>query len=118
MTEIARTPVQIQTGMMFRTNMAENEGMIFVMPPPPRRVSFYMKNTIVPLTCAYLDREGRILELHDMTPLNETPVEAAQDNIQFVLETPRGWFERHQIRTGAVVVTELGSLHETFFGRP
>ena len=115
--EIARTTPQLQTGMMFRTNMGENEGMIFVL-PVAHRASFYMKNTIVPLTCAYLDRDGKILELHDMTPENETPVEASHDNIQFVLETRQGWFERHNVRTGVVVVTEAGSLHETFFGRP
>ena len=111
--ELALTPVQMGTGMMFRTSMAEEDGMLFVF-PRPHRAAFYMKNTLVPLTAAYIDPEGTILELHDLQPKEETPVDATSDNIQFVLEMNQGWFKRHNISTGAVVSTEAGSLRKMF----
>lgn len=112
--EIARTPRQIQTGMMWRTEMGGNEGMIFVF-NAPHRASFWMKDTLVPLSCAYIAPDGTILEIHDMKPLDETPIRAGTDRVQFVLETPQGWFERNQIKAGTLIATELGSLKETFF---
>ena len=114
--EVARTLVQVQTGMMFRTNMAENEGMLFVF-SSPYRTAFWMKNTVIPLSCAYIDGDGTILEIHDMKPKNETPIEAKSDKIQYVLEVNQGWFDRNKIATNMVVRTERGSLTETFFGR-
>jgi uncharacterized protein len=114
--ELAITPVQIFTGMMFRKEMGENDGMLFVF-SQPQRVAFYMKNTYIPLSCAYIDTEGVIAEIHDLEPLNENPVSAKTDNIQFVLEVKRGWFERNGIAAGTVVRTEHGSLPETFMKR-
>ena len=111
--ELAMTQLQIATGMMFRKNMAENEGMLFTF-ARPHRTSFYMKNTTVPLTAAYIDSEGVILELHDLKPLDETPVEAGSDKVQYVLEMKQGWFKRHNVSTGAVLTTERGRLKETF----
>ncbi len=109
--EVARRTVEVATGMMFRTNLAENEGMLFVF-VRPFRAAFYMRNTTVPLTAAYLAPDGTILELHDLEPLNETPVTAATENVQFVLEMPRGWFARHGVQTGAVVRTPYGGFPE------
>jgi hypothetical protein len=114
--EVAATEIQIMTGMMFRKEMGENEGMIFVF-PRPHRTSFYMRNTYVPLTCAYIDSEGTILELHDMKPLDETAIPAATDNIQYVLEMKQGWFNRNNISIGTVVRSDGVSLRETFFRR-
>ena len=116
--EIAREQVQIATGMMYRTNMAENEAMIFVFPPEqigPK--SFYMRNCVVPLSAAYITPEGTIAEIVDLHPGNEVGVQSKSSNLQFVLEVPQGWFLRHNIRTGAVIRTERGSLQETFFRR-
>jgi uncharacterized membrane protein (UPF0127 family) len=114
--EIAASPRELATGMMHRRDMAENEAMLFIL-PVPQRASFYMKNTHVPLSCAYIDREGTILEIHDLQPLNEEPVFSRSDAIQFVLEVKQGWFERNAVGVGAVVRSEHGSLAETFFRR-
>jgi uncharacterized protein len=111
--EVARTPRERETGMMFRTNIAENEGMLFVF-PRPGRVAFWMKNVPIPLSCAYIDPDGVILEVHDLEPHKEETVEAGSYQIQYVLETARGWFERQGIGPGTVVRTERGSLQETF----
>jgi uncharacterized membrane protein (UPF0127 family)/predicted small lipoprotein YifL len=111
--EVALTLTEIATGMMFRTNLADNEGMLFVF-NVPHRAAFYMKNTYLPLSAAYIDPEGIILEIHDLQPLDETPVEARSDQVQYVLEMRQGWFDRHGIGPGALVRTELGSLREVF----
>jgi hypothetical protein len=71
----------------------------------------------IPLSCAYLNREGVILELHDMKPQDETPIPADSREVQYVLETAQGWFERNQVGAGTLVQTDKGSLRETFFGR-
>ena len=112
--EMALTQTQIYTGMMYRKEMGTNDGMLFVFPRPDRK-AFYMRNTVIPLSAAYIDPEGTILEVHDLKPLEETPVEAGSDNIQFVLETPQGWFKKNNIGVGTLVRTERGSLRETFF---
>jgi uncharacterized protein len=114
--ELALTPQQQQTGMMFRTNLAENAGMLFVF-PAPHRAQFWMKNCPLPLSAAYIDPEGVILELHDLQPHNTNSVVASSERVQFVLETSQGWFGRHHVTTGMVVRTERGSLMETFFGK-
>lgn len=112
--ELALTGPQVQTGMMFRTNMEENAGMLFVFPQASPR-GFWMKNCFVPLSAAYVDPEGVILEIHPLEPHNTNTVFSTSDRIQYVLETPQGWFDRHNIHTGAVIRTEVGSLRQTFF---
>jgi hypothetical protein len=112
-TEVCLTPVQLATGMMFRTNLAENAAMLFPF-TVPHRAAFYMKNTTVPLSAAYIDPEGVILEIHALHPLEERSVEAASDQVQFVLEVNQEWFARHGISTGAVVRTPQGSLRQFF----
>lgn len=111
--EIASTLDQIRTGMMFRTNMAEMEGMLFVF-PQPQQVAFYMKNTLIPLSCAYIDSEGTILETFEMQPLNETAIPSQSTQVQYVLEMNKGWFDRHNIRPGVAISTERGTFPQTF----
>jgi uncharacterized membrane protein (UPF0127 family) len=113
-TELALTAQQQMTGMMWRTNMPENTAMLFVH-PAPRQAGYWMKNCFVPLSIAYLDTGGTILEIHDMQPHDTNGVESVATNVRFALETPQGWFKRHNVNTGAVVRTERGSLPETFF---
>ncbi len=114
--ELALTAEQVQTGMMFRTNLAENAGMLFVF-SVPHRASFWMKNCPLPLSAAYIDPEGIILEIHDLQPHNTNSVVASSEQVQFVLETNQGWFGRHHVTPGMVVRTEHGPLMETFFRR-
>ncbi len=113
--EVALTRTQIETGMMFRTNITDREGMLFVF-PGPHQAAFWMKNVPIPLTCAYIDPDGTILELHDMRPQDTNSIVADSDRVQFVLEMAHGWFGRHQVNTGALVRTEMGPLLDTFLG--
>ncbi len=115
-TEMALSPIQNETGMMYRTNMAENEAMIFVM-PFEQQASFWMPNCPLPLSVAYINTDGVIQEIHPLEPYNTNSVYSAAANIRFALETPQGWFDRHHVGTGAVVRTERGSLKQTFLER-
>ena len=111
--ELAMTWPQIQVGMMRRTNMTEMDGMLFTFPSPGQR-AFYMRNTVLPLSCAYIDPEGTILETYDMKPLEETPIQSKSDQVQYVLEMNQGWFERHGVKPGVAVSTERGTFPQTF----
>jgi uncharacterized membrane protein (UPF0127 family) len=113
-TEVARRPREIMTGMMFRTNVVDGDAMLFVLSRPDR-AAFWMTNCPVPLSCAYIDPDGIIREIHAMEPHNTNSIVAASDNILFVLETHAGWFDRNNVRTGMLVRTENGSLVGTFF---
>ena len=97
--DVTLTPDQIRTGMMFRTNMDENAGMLFAL-PYTQRAAFWMKNCPLPLSAAYIDPDGVILEIHDLQPHNTNCVVASSERVQFVLETSQGWFRRHQIAAG------------------
>jgi len=116
MAEIAAAPRELATGMMYRKEMGENEGMLFIL-PVPQQASFYMRNTYVPLSVAYIDTEGTILEIHDLQPLNEQPVPSKSERVHFVLEVKQGWFDRNQVTIGNVIRTEYGTLRETFSRR-
>jgi uncharacterized membrane protein (UPF0127 family) len=69
----------------------------------------------LPLSAAYIDPEGVILEIYDLQPHNTNSVVASSERVQFVLETNQGWFRRHNIAPGTVIRTEHGTLMETFF---
>jgi len=114
--ELALNDSTRQTGMMFRTNMPENTAMIFVFPQPGPK-NFYMRNCVVPLSAGYLEPDGTLAEIVDLQPGDEVGVQSQTTNLQFVLEVPQGWFTRHNVRPGAVVRTERGSLIETFSRR-
>jgi uncharacterized membrane protein (UPF0127 family) len=113
--ELALTPREQQTGMMFRTNITDESTMLFVlgraMHPPE---GFWMTNCPVSLSAAYIGPDGVIEEIHHLEKNDSVPVVPTDDNIIFVLETSDGWFARHNINTGTVIRTEHGSLMETF----
>lgn len=111
--ELALTPQQEMTGMMFRTNIQETDAMLFVL-PYTQRASFWMKNCPESISAAYINPAGVIEEIHRLEANNTNSVTAATDNIRFVLETQEGWFTRHGITPGMVIRTERGSLAETF----
>jgi uncharacterized membrane protein (UPF0127 family) len=115
--ETAVTAQQERTGMMFRKSMGENHGMIFVLPSTDQ-ARFWMTNCYIPLSVAYIDPEGVIQEIHDLQPHNIETVNSATNNIRFALETPQGWFQRHNIRAGMTIRTERGPLMETFHQSP
>ena len=97
--EIADEEHERSTGLMFRKSLPSDHGMLFIM-PSQGPVGFWMKNTTLPLTIAYIDRNGTILELHDLTPLDETPVKSRFQTIAYALEMSQGWFHSNNIWPG------------------
>lgn len=111
--ELALTPEQEMTGMMFRTNILETDSMLFRL-PVPQQASFWMKNCPESISAAYITTDGVIREIHHLEHDDTNAVLAARDDIQFVLETKDGWFTRHNISVGTVIISEKGPLAETF----
>ena len=100
--QVAADDPSRERGLMSRTNLGPDEAMLFVF-PQPRPVSFWMKDTPVPLSVAYLGPSGRIFEIHDLKPLDETPVPSASSAVSYALEVPRGWFAEHGVLAGSLV---------------
>ena len=100
--EIADTDETRQTGLMNRRELGENQGMLFVFPDSRIR-SFWMKNTPLPLSIAYLDEEGLIIDIKDMNPLDTSPVKSSGP-ARYALEMNRGAFQRLGVAAGDRIV--------------
>lgn len=100
--EVVSTSSERQQGLMFRRSLPENEGMLFVF-PAETSTGFWMRNTYIPLTIAYLAGDGVVLQLRTGEPLNETLLTPAQP-YRYTLEVNEGWFERHGLGPGAQVI--------------
>jgi uncharacterized membrane protein (UPF0127 family) len=96
--ELAVTGVQQMTGMMFRKEMGANEGMLFVNPDASPRC-FWMRNTLIPLSIAFIDDDGTIVNIADMQPLSEASHCSAKP-VRFALEMRQGWFAKRGIKAG------------------
>jgi uncharacterized membrane protein (UPF0127 family) len=97
--EVADEPEERAMGLMFRKDLARDSGMLFVM-REPERAAFWMKNTTLPLSVAYINESGMILEIHDLEPLNEKPVPSAFSGVAYALEMEQGWFAKNRILAG------------------
>ena len=98
-TEVAISPEQQATGMMFRREMGSNEGMLFVNDEPAQRC-FWMRNTLVPLSIAFLADDGTIVNVADMEPQSERSHCSAKP-VRFALEMNLGWFTKRGLKAGA-----------------
>lgn len=96
--EIADTDAERQTGLMGRTALAEDAGMLFVF-DQQRPLSFWMKDTLIPLSIAYIDEGGAIVDIQDMQPLDETPHPSAAP-ARYALEVNQGFFEARGVQLG------------------
>ncbi|MDP3085943.1 MAG: DUF192 domain-containing protein [Rubrivivax sp.] len=96
--EIAQSPAQQMAGMMFRRQMGTNEGMLFVNAESAPRC-FWMRNTLVPLTIAFIADDGSIVNLADMQPQSDQSHCSTQP-VRFALEMNQGWFAKRGIKPG------------------
>ncbi|MBS0307763.1 MAG: DUF192 domain-containing protein [Proteobacteria bacterium] len=96
--EVAATQAQREQGLMFRENMAPNEGMVFLF-NEPTSVCMWMKNTLLPLSVAFLDEEGKIVNIEDMAPQTTTS-HCAKKNVKYALEMNLGWFRQKNLKPG------------------
>jgi len=96
--QLAMTGEQRQIGLMFRTEMPQHEGMLFVFEQPTVQC-FWMKNTILPLTAAFVADDGTIVNLADMKP-QTTDSHCSAKPVRYVLEMNQGWFAKKNIKAG------------------
>ena len=96
--QIAQTPEQRQIGLMFRKDMPAHEGMLFIF-EEPQKLCFWMKNTLLPLTAAFVDDDGVIVNMADMQP-QSTESHCSEKPVRFVLEMNQGWFAKKKISKG------------------
>ncbi len=96
--QVALTPDQRQTGLMYRNEMPQQEGMLFVFEQPSVQC-FWMKNTLLPLTAAFVADDGRIVNLVDMKP-QTIDSHCSEEPVRYVLEMNQGWFAKKNIKKG------------------
>lgn len=96
--QVAQTPQARQIGLMFRKDMPQHEGMLFVFEQPAPQC-FWMRNTLIPLTAAFLADDGTIVNLADMRPLSDD-LHCSTQPVRYVLEMNQGWFARRNIQAG------------------
>jgi uncharacterized protein len=102
--QVADTQRKREKGFMFVRNLPENEGMLFVFSKKTND-AFWMKNTSIPLSIAFLDSDGQILKILDMEPCigNKCPIYDPKLSYHYTIEANLGWFEKNQIKKGDYV---------------
>jgi uncharacterized membrane protein (UPF0127 family) len=96
--EVAANEAALQQGLMFREKLGRDEGMLFIFGEPAYH-SMWMKNTLIPLSVAFVDAEGRILNILDMEPRTLDTHTAAGPAI-YAIETNKGWFAAKKVKAG------------------
>lgn len=99
--QVAQTPEQRQIGLMWRKKMPSHEGMLFVFEQASQQC-FWMKNTLIPLTAAFVEDDGTIVNLVDMQPQTLNPHCSAKP-VRYVLEMNLGWFAKKNIQAGSKI---------------
>lgn len=100
--EIARTDQERSQGLMNRKSLADGKGMLFIF-EKDQILSFWMKNTLIPLSIAFISAEGKILEIHDMEPGDMNPLHSGR-SARYALETPQSWFSRAGVAVGDILL--------------
>jgi uncharacterized membrane protein (UPF0127 family) len=96
--EIARTDDERSTGLMYRKNLPDGEGMLFIF-DRDQVLSFWMKNTLIPLSIAFIAQDGRILEIRDMQSQSLNTIKSSR-SARYALEVPQGWFGKVGVGPG------------------
>ena len=96
--EVALTELERNRGLMFRKNLADGKGVLFVF-ETDGKVAFWMKNTSIPLSLAYLGSDGTILQILDLVPFSQDP-RLSERSVRYALEVPQGWFAKVGLEAG------------------
>lgn len=99
--ELAQTPDQRSTGLMFRKTMPSSDGMLFVFEQPGVQC-FWMKNTLLPLSVAFLDNDGSIVNIDEMQP-ETLDSHCSAKPVRFVLEMNKSWFDSRGVKVGTKI---------------
>ena len=104
--ELAGTPDARSCGLSQRDELSQNRGMLFIF-PDLRPQTFWMKDTRIPLSIAFLDGSGKIMSIQDMTPMQTDVEYNSSGPTKYALEVNQGWFKRHAIGVGDPVAMAL-----------
>ena len=105
--EVAITPAQLEQGLKYRRSLPGDRGMLFAYSRAEIR-PFWMKDTLIPLSIAFIDGEGRIINIEEMEPDDGNANHWPDRPFLYALEMNRGWFEKNNIRPGDLVDTGRG----------
>lgn len=101
--EVATSEAEHQQGLMFRDKMAPNAGMVFVFDQPASQC-MWMKNTLLPLSVAFIDGEGKIVNIEDMQPQTlDNHCSTKGVAVRYALEMNLGWFKKNNIKAGTSI---------------
>lgn len=105
--QIANTQEKIEKGLMFVEKLPENEGMLFMFPQNIYG-GFWMKNTFIPLSIAFLDSDGKIIKIMDMKPCKEEECHTYDPilSYRYAIEVNLGWFKKNHIKEGDYVFSD------------
>jgi uncharacterized membrane protein (UPF0127 family) len=104
--QLAANPPARACGLSHRQDLPQNQGMLFIF-PDYRPETFWMKDTQIPLSIAFLDDSGKIINIQDMAPMQTDVVYPSSGPAKYALEVNQGWFKRHEIEVGNPVAMEL-----------
>ncbi len=99
--EVAINDDERAMGLMYRREMGPNEGMVFRF-PAPKQVCMWMKNTLLPLSVAFIDDDGKIINIEDMQPETEI-AHCAKRAARYALEMNQGWFRKKNVKAGTAI---------------
>ena len=99
--EVVATEAERQQGLMFREHMAQNEGMVFLF-GAPAGVCMWMKNTLIPLSVAFIDDNGKIVNIENMKP-QSLESHCSKKPVRYALEMNEGWFKQKNIKPGSTI---------------
>lgn len=102
--EVARTSAELQKGLMYRKSLDPDKGMLFVF-PEQRTLSFWMKNTFIPLDIGFFNEDRVLVDIQSMDPVvsemqKDIPSYESRKPARYALEVNRGWFKKHKIKLG------------------
>jgi uncharacterized protein len=112
--QLAVFPAEMERGLMDRRNLGRDQGMLFVY-PGTTRMSFWMRNTPLPLDIGFFSPEGELKEVYAMLPYDEAGIRSRDTRLQFALEMNQGWFHRHGVGPGATL--DLAALRAALLAR-
>jgi uncharacterized membrane protein (UPF0127 family) len=104
--EIADTEATRTKGLMFRKSLKDTEGMLFIF-DQEEELSFWMKNTFIPLSIGYFNKSKKLIDIQDMAPVasemqTDLPSYPSKEPAMYALEVPKGWFKKNKVHLGAV----------------
>jgi hypothetical protein len=112
--QLAVFPAEMEHGLMERRELARDQGMLFVYDHPVP-MSFWMRNTPLPLDIGFFSADGELKEIYAMLPYDETTIRSRSDALEFALEMNRGWFAENGVKPGARL--DLAAVREALKAR-